>query len=156
MKLEEMADLLDGLAATLEKHLGKTAVNDLRALGDCLRKFSGETVAAFCNFTVAAREGRSASPRGAARTNEAKIADLAGKIRHFLDHRRESDFAAIRQIVAEAAQLKMPEIKTLGERVDYHLTGRTKAALVSSLENWLSGVKTSAEQSSFRLTGVGG
>src|SRR6516162_8885830 len=76
MKLEEMADLLDGLAATLEKHLGKTAVNDLRALGDCLRKFSGETVAAFCNFTVAAREGRSASPRGAARTNEAKIADL--------------------------------------------------------------------------------
>ena len=52
--------------------------------------------------------------------------------------------------------MKMPEIKTLGERVDYHLTGRTKAALVSSLENWLSGVKTSAEQSSFRLTGVGG
>jgi hypothetical protein len=63
MKLEEMADVLDGLANTMEKLLGKTAVSDFHTLGDCLRKFRGETVAAFCNFTVAAREGRTAAPR---------------------------------------------------------------------------------------------
>jgi hypothetical protein len=32
---------------------------------------------------------------------------------------------------------------------------RTKAALVSSLENWLSDIKLSAEQSWFTLTGAG-
>ena len=155
MKLEEMADVLDALGTTLEKFLGKTAVSDFHALGDCLRKFSGETVAAFCNFTVQAREGRSAAPRSAGKANEAKIQELAGKIQHFLDHRRDSDYAVIRQIVAEAAKLKMPEIKAIGERVDCHLIGRTKAALLSSLENWLGDIKASAEQTGFTLTGVG-
>jgi len=47
-------------------------------------------VAAFCNFTVQARESRSAAPRGA---GEAKVQELSGKIQHFLDHRRDSDYA---------------------------------------------------------------
>jgi hypothetical protein len=156
MKLEDMADVLDGLASTLEKHLGKTAVSDFHALGDCLRKFPGETVAAFCKFTVDAREGRTAGARGAAKLNEAKIQELAGRIQHFLDHRRESDFGVIRQIVADASKLKVAEIQAIGERVNYPLLGRTKAPLVSGLENWLETVKASAEQTGFRLTGVSG
>ncbi len=155
MKLEEMAEVLDGLANTLEKFLGKTAVSDFHVLSACLRKFSGETVAGFCNFTVQAREGNAAPPRGPGRGNEAKVTELAGKLQHFLDHRRDYDHAAIRQIVAEVAQLKMPDIKAIGERIECHLSGRTKAALVSGLENWLSNIKLSAEQASFTLTGSG-
>jgi hypothetical protein len=60
-----------------------------------------------------------------------------------------------RQIVAEVAKLKMPDIKAIGERIECHLTGRTKAAMVSRLENWLSDIKLSAEQASFTLTGTG-
>ncbi len=155
MKLEEMADVLDGLALTLEKRLGQTAVSDFHALGNCLRKFSGETVAAFCNFTVQAREGKHPRTRTAGEVNDAEIQDLAARIRQFLENRRELDYAVIRQIVTDAGKLKLAEIKAIGERLDYHLTGRTKAALVSSLENWLSDVKASAEQTGFALTGAG-
>jgi hypothetical protein len=155
MKLEEMADVLDGLAGTLEKFLGKTVVSDFHTLSACLRGFAGETVAGFCKFTVQAREGNTRAPRGAAKSNGDKIQDLVTRIQHFLDHRREYDFAAIRQIIAEVGKLKMPDIKAIGERVNLHLTGRTKAALVGSLENSLSAIKASAEQSSFSLTGTG-
>ncbi len=156
MKLDEMADVLDGLATTLEKFLGKTAVSDFHVLGDCLRKFSGETVAAFCNFTVAARDGRPAASRSSAKSNEPKVQDLVGQIQHFLDHRRDCDYAVIRQIIAHVAKLKVADIKAIAQHVDFHPNGRTKAALLRSLENWLSDIKASAHQSSFTLSGVGG
>jgi hypothetical protein len=155
MKLEEMAEILDGLAGTLEKFLGKTAVSDFHALSACLRNFSGETVAAFCKFTMQAREGNTRAPRGAGKINGDKVQDLVTRIQHFLDHRREYDFAAIRQIVAEVGKLKLPEVKAIIQGLNFHLTGRTKAALVASLENSLSAIKASAEQSSFSLTGAG-
>ena len=155
MKLEEMADVLDGLAGTLEKFLGKTTVSDFHTLSACLRGFSGETVAGFCKFTVQAREGNTRAPRGAAKSNGDKVLELVTKIQHFLDHRRESDFATIRQIVAEVGKLKLPEVKAVNEGLKLRLTGRTKAALVSSLENFLTSIKASAEQSSFSLTGAG-
>ncbi len=156
MKLEEMAGILDGLANLLEKFLGKTAVSDFHALSGCLRNFSGETVAAFCKFTIQARQGNSRPVRGSGSgLNEQRIQELVAKIRHFLDHRREYDFSAIRQIVAEVGKLKLPEVKAISEGVKLHLTGRTKAALVSSLENSLTAIKASAEQSSFTLTGAG-
>ena len=155
MKLEEMADVLDGLAGTLEKFLGKTTVSDFHTLSACLRGFSGETVAGFCKFTVQAREGNTRAPRGAAKSNGDKVLELVTKIQHFLDHRREYDFAAIRQITAEVGKLKMPDIKAIGQGAKLHLTGRTKAQLVNSLENSLSAIKASAEQSSFTLTGTG-
>src|SRR5437667_10763898 len=98
MKLEEMAEILDGLANVLEKFLGKTAVSDFHALSGCLRNFSGETVAAFCKFTIQAREGNSRAPRGPPKSNGDKVQELVTRIQHFLDHRREYDFAAIRQI----------------------------------------------------------
>src|SRR5437762_89284 len=154
MKLEEMADVLDGLAATLEKFLGKSAVSDFHTLGTCLRKFSGETVAAFCNFTVQAREGKPDGRRGAA-TNEAKVEELVGKIQHFLRHRQDYDYAAIRQMVAGVGKLKIPEIRMIGARIGCPLTERTKAAMLSALENWLSNIKLSTEQSSFTLAGAG-
>jgi len=155
MKLEEMADVLDGLATAMEKCLGKSALSDFHALSACLRQFPGESVAGFCKITVQAREGGSSVARGAAGVNETKVQDLVGRIKHFLEHRNGYDYAAIRQLVAEVAKLKMPDIKAIGERVPCHLTGRTKAAQVNSLENWLSNIKLSAEQSSFTLTGAG-
>ena len=103
MKLEEMADVLDGLATALEKCLGKTAVSDFHALSACLRQFAGESVAAFCKFTVQAHEGNSHAPRGAAGVNEGKVQELVGRIKHFLDDRRGTDYAAIRQMVADDA-----------------------------------------------------
>jgi hypothetical protein len=154
MKLEEMAEILDGLAGTLEKFLGKTAVSDFHALSACLRNFSGD-VAGFCKFTMQAREGNTRAPRGAAKINGDKVQDLVTRIQHFLDHRREYDFAAIRQIVAEVGKLKLPEVKAISQGLNFHLTGRTKAALVASLENSLTAIKASAEQSSFTLTGAG-
>src|SRR5436190_717367 len=144
MKLEDMADVLDGLATTLEKFLGKTAGSDFHALSDCLRRFPGETVAAFCKFTVQAREGKPAAPRRVAGVNGAKVEELAGRLQHFLDHRRDYDYAAIRQIVAEVGELKIADIKAIGERIDCHLGGRKKAALVGGLEKWLSNIKLSA------------
>ena len=153
MKLEEMADVLDGLATTLENFLGKTAVSDFHVLSACLRKFSGETVAAFCNFTVQAREGKPAGRRGAT-TNGAKVDELVGKIQHFLNHRQDYDYSAIRQMVAAVGKLKIPEIRTVGERIGCPLRERTKAAMLSSLENWLSNIKLSTEQSSFTLAGA--
>src|SRR5260370_37669602 len=106
MKLEERADVLDGLATTLEKFLGKTPVSDFHALSACLRKFTGETVAAFCSFIVQAREGKAAGGRGAASVNVAKVEDVVGKIRQFLDHRGDHDYAAIRRIVSEVGKLR--------------------------------------------------
>jgi hypothetical protein len=155
MKLEEMADVLEGLATTLEKFLGKTAVSDFHSLSACLRKFSGETVAAFCNFTVQARDGKAPGRRSTSSANGAKVEELVGKIRHFLDHRQDYDYPAIRQLVSEVAKLKVPEIRAIGDRIECPLTERTKAAMVSSLENWLTNIKLSAEQSSFTLTGAG-
>jgi hypothetical protein len=155
MKLEEMAEILDGLANVLERFLGKTAVSDFHALSACLRGFSGETVGAFCKFTAQARHGNSGAPRGSGQVNEAKVQELLPRIQHILDHPRENDFATIRQIAADVGKLKMPEVKAISERVKLHLTGRTKAALVSSLENSLTAIKASAEQSSFSLTGAG-
>jgi hypothetical protein len=49
----------------------------------------------------------------------------------------------------------LPDIKAIGEQIHFHCTGRTKAAMVTSLENWLSDIRLSAEQSSFTLTGRG-
>ena len=74
--------------------------------------------------------------------------------RCFLDHRRDTNCSVTRPIVAAAGNLKLPDIKAIAERVDCQ-PGRTKAALVSSLENWLSVIKASAEQSAFTLTGRG-
>gem|GEM_PF-3607813 len=61
--------------------------------------------------------------------------------KHCPGHRNGYDYAAIRQLVGEVAKLKMPDIKAIGERVPCHLTGRSKAAQVNSLENWLSNIK---------------
>jgi hypothetical protein len=155
MKLEEMAEILDGLANVLEKFLGKIAVSDFHALSACLRNFSGETVAGFCKITMQAREGKTRAPRGAVKSNGDKVQELVNRIQHFLDHRREYDFAAIRQITAEVGKQKLPDVKAIAEGVNFHLTGRTKAAMVSSLENSLSAIKASAEQSSFSLTSAG-
>ncbi len=155
MKLDEMAEILDGLATMLEKFLGKTTVSDFHALSACLRSFSGETVAAFCKFTAQARQGNSRPTHASGKLNEEKVQELVARIQQVLDHPRQNDFATIREIAADVGRLKMPEVKAISERVKLHLTGRTKAALVSSLENSLTAIKASAEQSSFSLTGAG-
>ncbi len=154
MKLEEMADVLDGLAATLEKFLGKTALNDLRAVGNCLRQFPGENVAAFCNFVVQAKEGKNTTRRAPADLNEMKVNEFVAKIQHFLANRLSYDYPALRQMAAQIGKLKIPEIKAIGNRIECPLTG-TKPVMVSALENWLTSIRLSAEQSSFTLSGAG-
>ena len=89
-------------------------------------------MAAFCKFTVQAHEGNSHAPRGAAGVNEGKVQELVGRIKHFLDDRRGADYAAIRQMVAEVARLKVPEIKAIGD-----LNGDGKADVI--LRNKVSG-----------------
>jgi hypothetical protein len=155
MRLEEMADILDGLAKVLERFLGKTAVSDFQTLSACLRGFSGETVASFCKITTQAHEANARPPRAPVNLNEGKVQELMARIRRILDQPREHDFAAIRQIAGEVGKLKLPEVKAINEGLKLQLTGRTKAALVSSLENFLTSIKASAEQTSFSLTGAG-
>jgi len=72
-----------------------------------------------------------------------------------ITHRPDYNCAATRQIVAAVAKLKLPDIKAIAEQIHFHPTGRTKAAMVSSLENWLRDIELGAEQSSFTLTGTG-
>lgn len=154
MKLEEMADVLDGLANTLEKLLGKSALNDLRAVSACFRKFPGENVTTFCNYIVQAREGKTTTRRTAAAVDQVKVDEQVAKVQHYLDHRHTYDYPAIRQIAQQIGKLKVPEIQAVGERIGCPLSEKKKAAMVERLEKWLTNIKLSADQSSFSLTGT--
>lgn len=154
MKLEEMADLLDGLAGTLEKSLAKTPLNDLRAVSECLRKFPGENTATFCNWVIQAKEGKVSARRSPSGMDEAKIDDHVKKIRHFLDHRHSYDYATIKDLVLAVGKLKADEIKAVGKQINCPLSG-TKTQMTAALENWLTNIKMSADQSSFHLAGAG-
>lgn len=151
MKLREMAEILNGLATTLERFLGKTAVNDLRLVSECFGRFGDESVSTFCNFVINARDGKPAARRGAAVSDGGRIVAFVNRIRHYLEHRDNYDYAAVRQIAAEVAKLKIPEIKAIGEEIGCPLSERTKAQMVSRLEDWLTNIKLSADQSSFTL-----
>lgn len=155
MKLEEMADLLIGLASTFEKFLGKTAASDLQAVGELLRRFPGETVARFCSLVIEARDGKAPTRRKGGASGEEAVALLVDRVKHYLEHQDTYDFPAVRQLAADIGKLKAPQIKAVGQSIGCPLTDRTKAQMVSRLENWLVGIKLSAEQSSFRLTPAG-
>ena len=55
--------------------------------------------------------------------------------------RQSADYGVIEQVVREANQLKIPEIKALGERVECYMSGRTKAQLINRLRTWLDNIK---------------
>jgi hypothetical protein len=76
-------------------------------------------------------------------------------IKHFLDLRHGYDYAAIRQLVAEVASLKVPDIKAIGERVPVPPDRAQQSGAGEQPGNRLSNIKLSAEQSSFTLTGAG-
>jgi hypothetical protein len=150
-----MADLLDGLATTLEKHLGKSALNDMRTVSTCFRQFPAENVSTFCSAIIKARDGKPNGRRASAGINEATVNEYVQKVQHFLDNRESYSYEAIRQIVAEIGKLKVPEIKAIGERFEMRLTGSSKKPMLTTLENWLSNVRLSVDQTSFDFTGTG-
>jgi hypothetical protein len=155
MKLAEMADVLDGLANTMEKFLGKTALNDMRQVSECFRKFASENVGTFCNAVIAAKEGRT-SARGASAADAAKVDHFVQEIRRLLDNRNTIASSEIDEVIANIKKLKVPEIKAIGEQVECPLKG-TKDAMVNTLRNWLNNIKLSADQTSFSLTaGIAG
>jgi len=155
MKLEDMADLLEGLASSLEKFLGKTTMTDLRTVSACLRQFPGESVSSFCNFVARAKEGKAPSGRTVGGFDQAKVDQAASEIKHFLDHRQDSDYAAIHRMLEPLEKLKVEEIKQVGRRIEWTPVGRTKADLLRNLKNWVLNIKRSADQTSFSLTGTG-
>lgn len=155
MKVEEMADLLESLASTLDKFLAKPAVNDLRSVGQCFRTFSGESVSSFCTFIQNAKTGSTVSRKSSPKPSAARVEEFVGKIQNFLDNRRAFGYSAIRDLVAEIGKLTIPEIKAIGNRIECPLSEKTKGEILVRLENWLSNIKLSAEQSSFSSVGGG-
>src|SRR5438552_16593121 len=85
MKTDVMADVLKGLASTLDKILAKSAVNDLNAVGDCLRRCPGENISTSCNQVIRAKEGGPPVRRGAV-SDDTKIALIGGKVQHYLNN----------------------------------------------------------------------
>lgn len=155
MKLAEMADLLNGLASTMEPFMGKTAVNDLREVSNCFRQFPDDTVSTFCKYVTEARHGKKASQRAAANgTQDEKIAELVSRIQHYREHHKSYDYPAIRQLAADVAKLTNPAMKAVGERVGCHLSG-TKPQMKAWLESWLTNLKATADQASFSLSSAG-
>lgn len=155
MKIEEMADFLEGLASFTERHMGKSAVHDIRAVSGCFRQFSGETVASFCNFITKAKEGKKAGGRSLPAIDQSKVHTLADKVNHFLSNRREFGYSEIDQLVSELNRLKLAEIKAVSEQVEGPVAPRTKAGMIEALRNWMRSIKSSAEQSSFDFTSAG-
>lgn len=154
MKLEEMADLLDGLVDFMGKHAGKSTLNDLKAVSDCFRRFPGENVGTFCNFIVGAKENKSVRKQAQA-VDQDKVETYRARIQGMLDDRSRLDYSSIRVLIAEIdKKLKIPEIKTLGETLGFKFPGNTKKAMLGTLENWLSNLKMSADQSSFSMTAL--
>jgi hypothetical protein len=153
MKMQEMADLLSGLASTLEKFMGKTAVHDLEALGECLRQFPDENVSTFCNFVARAKEGGGVRRRAA--PDAAKVADSVSKIQNFLAHPDAYEPEALRELASQMGTLQGQEIKAIGAQVGCPLHGRTKADNVTRLESWLLNIKQGTEQPPSPSTGMG-
>ena len=131
------------------------AAKDLRAVSDCFRQFGEESTAQFLQTVLRAKEGghNGKSPRAAGK-NPAKLAELIAAIRRFKDHPAEFDYPALRGLGDQAKELKLPELKELGEAVGCPLVG-TKAKMVDRLTNWLTNMKMSLDQSSFSLVGAG-
>jgi hypothetical protein len=150
MKLEEMADLLDGLASFLDRFGTKTAHSDLQTVSACFRAFPTESVSSFCSNLIKAKQSKPIRKTGAP-VDEATVHENVAAIREFLDHRHDYDYDHIDRLLLPIAKLKVPEIKAIGERIGCTLTAKTKAAMVASLKNWLSSILLSHHQSSFSL-----
>jgi hypothetical protein len=150
MKLDEMADLIDGLGSFLERFGTKGAMTDLHTVSSCFRAFRDESVNSFCSFVVKAKQGQSVR-KPAATANVADVDEHVAKIRGFLDNRRNQDYAHIDTLLQPVAKLKVPAIKAIGERIGCPLTARTKGAMIATLRNWLSDILLSDHQSSFNL-----
>lgn len=159
MKLAEMADLLDGLAAFLDKHLQKTPLNDLRELSNCLRQFGEESVQTFSRFVTEAKTGQKAAPRAgrttASRSKKAgpeQIAALAERIQQCKENIRAVSYSEIHAITQELQKLTVPQIREVAGRVNGPVTRKKKGEIVSELKAWLENLKQSADQSSFTLS----
>lgn len=148
MKLVDMADLLSGLALSLERFMGKNAVGDLLAVSECLRSFPDDNVKTFCSFVIKAKEGKQAVAKSNKADQEALVSEFANRINDCLENLDKYDFATIHEIMAGVGKLHNTSIQSIGDKVGCPLNGKKKD-MVSHLENWLLNIKRSAHQSSF-------
>lgn len=150
MKLGEMADLISGLATALGNYLTKSAQKDLLAISDCFRAFSNDSTTSFCTFVKEAKEGKVASSTSKQKPQDdgGKVQLLTEKIQHFLNNKQQYDYPALRQLAEDIGKLTNPEIKKVGKNIGCPLTGK-KDEMKSTLNDWLSNIKLSSEQSSF-------
>jgi hypothetical protein len=153
MKTSELADMLTGLASFLEKHLKQDAARDLQTVSQCFRGFGDESVSAFCQFVANAKNGAPARPRRATATDHAKVSEVVSKIQHFLSHQDAYDHASVRALAEPLQKLKNQEIQSVGEQIRCPVKG-TKTAMIDRIRDWLVGIKASADQSSFSLSGI--
>ncbi|MBI1830328.1 MAG: hypothetical protein HYR84_02620 [Planctomycetes bacterium] len=154
MKTDELADLLDGFVAFMEKHATKTSLNDVRAVSGCLRQFPGENVTTFCDFIVRAKAGKTARGKSAPRVDQGKVGSMLDKINNFLEHRRLLGYAQIEEIIADLGDLSLADMKAVGERLEGPTSARSKPSMLKAWRNWLQSIKSSAEQSAFNLSGA--
>lgn len=161
MKLAEMADLLDGLALFLDKHLQKTPLNDLRELSHCLRQFGDESVQTFSRFVTEAKTGQKPASRGG-RTSAGRskkpgpeqVAALAERIQHCKDNIKNVSYSEIHAIKTELDKLTVPQIREVASRVHGPVTRKRKGEITSELKAWLENLKQNADQASFTLGGL--
>jgi hypothetical protein len=154
MKTSELADLLTGLSSFLEKHLKQDAARDLRTVSECFRGFGDQSLSAFCQFVTNAKNGGApARPPRATATDPAKVGEVVTKIQHFLSHQDTYDHPSVRDLAEPLKKLKNQEIQSVGERIGCPVKG-TKTAMIERIRDWLVGIKASADQSSFSLSGT--
>jgi hypothetical protein len=154
MKLADMANLFEGLAATLEPFLGKTDAADLRVVGACFRQFPDDTVANFCKYITQARQAKPAAGRSGGRDESALVEDLIRRIEHYRTNHKTYEYAAIDALAAEVGKLKVANIKKVGEAVGCPLRG-SKTEMTSWLGSWLTNLKASADHANFTLSRAG-
>jgi hypothetical protein len=153
MKMNEMADLLDGLAGALERVMQKGGLNDLREVSACFRRFPDDTVASFCKYVGDVREGKTSRSRAAKPPNEEVINGMVAKVLAYRDNHKSYDYPTIRQLAAEVGKLTLPNFKAVTSQVGCPLSG-TKQQMVLRFENWLMNLKQSADRASFSLPGA--
>lgn len=154
MKTEQMADLLDDLVSFLERCASKAALNDVRSVGATLRAFPGDTVSSFCKFVEEAKNGRASRTRTQSNVDESIVAAMLAKVNNFLDNRRLMDYSDIELLIAAFDQLKLAEIRAVGQKLQGPVTPRSKAAMLNAWRNWLRSIKLSDEESSSRFAGA--
>lgn len=148
MKAEEMGELLAGLTGSLQDHLKKGTVTDLKRLAGFLRDRGSMTIAKLiASFETSGKPGKAAA--AAAKTKaSAKKADPVEAVATYLDLSRRASALPVESIREEfktIAQLTRPAIDAIAAEVGYP-RAKSKKAAVAQLLDRLERKRISAQQ----------